>query len=257
MNSEINKQPSSDFIEGQLPPTEDPGVTMGVETFGAEWEIVRLQHENFRLQEENTQLRRELDETNAALVAAEERADHDSKTNVLNFTAFMKLLENEVDSHFAEDVVVVGFIDINAFKEVNDKLGHLLGDSVLEALAKGLRSSDHIAARYGGDEFVIAGKLTNKDDKAQDPQTRKRTLNASQRVFENRVYQIIESTLRERLDEVGMTVADIKNEIPDFGFATGFASTLDGYTNAVELVEAADSAMYKVKRASKIKNPQT
>jgi diguanylate cyclase len=54
--------------------------------------------------------------------------------------------------------------DINAFKKINDTLGHVAGDKVLQKVAQALRESfreNDFAARYGGDEFVVViEKLT-------------------------------------------------------------------------------------------------
>ena len=57
-------------------------------------------------------------------------------------------------------------LDLDGFKELNDKYGHLVGDSVLrqvaETIASSLRETD-IAARYGGDEFCIVAPATGLD----------------------------------------------------------------------------------------------
>jgi diguanylate cyclase (GGDEF)-like protein len=52
-------------------------------------------------------------------------------------------------------------IDMDHFKEINDTLGHLEGDNALRdmaAIIKGSLRSNDFAARYGGDEFVIAAR---------------------------------------------------------------------------------------------------
>ncbi|MEF9949502.1 MAG: GGDEF domain-containing protein, partial [Comamonas sp.] len=56
--------------------------------------------------------------------------------------------------------VLVGFLDLDRFKQINDQHGHEAGDALLcslgEQLAAAVRSSDMLA-RFGGDEFVIVG----------------------------------------------------------------------------------------------------
>ena len=84
----------------------------------------------------------------------------DPLTGLLNRGALMQAAETALEplrSSEAETVVVM-FADLDKFKAVNDTLGHAAGDRVLRAVARiiqqNMRSQD-IAARYGGDEFVL------------------------------------------------------------------------------------------------------
>jgi diguanylate cyclase (GGDEF)-like protein len=86
-------------------------------------------------------------------------AQHDSLTGLANRRLLAERLEQVLDSHRSEGThVAVCFVDLDDFKEINDALGHEVGDRVLLRLAARLqtivRPADTIA-RVGGDEFVI------------------------------------------------------------------------------------------------------
>ncbi len=86
-------------------------------------------------------------------------------TGVLNRYALEELLEREA-SRSERYAHSVGFlmIDVNRFKEINDRFGHAMGDKVLQAVATviqhSVRDSD-ILVRYGGDEFLVILPETN------------------------------------------------------------------------------------------------
>jgi diguanylate cyclase (GGDEF)-like protein len=83
----------------------------------------------------------------------------DALTKVYNRAAFNEFLNSEIRRSQALNYSLsVLFLDIDDFKKINDSLGHLVGDAVLEQLArllaKTLRRGD-IVSRYGGEEFVV------------------------------------------------------------------------------------------------------
>ena len=83
----------------------------------------------------------------------------DSVTHVFSRSFLRELLQNEISSAERNSrPLSLMMTDIDAFKEINDRLGHLTGDFVLEEVANILRScirgSDYIV-RYGGDEFLL------------------------------------------------------------------------------------------------------
>jgi len=87
------------------------------------------------------------------------QADHDPLTGLANFRLFRAQAEQTLARARREgDEVAVLFLDLDRFKEVNDRLGHADGDRLLRQVALRLRvflrESDSLA-RVGGDEFVV------------------------------------------------------------------------------------------------------
>ncbi len=95
----------------------------------------------------------------------EKRLLTDSLTEVSNRFAYIERMDNLLESTSAISHSVqhaVYFLDLDRFKQINDTLGHAVGDSILIEVAKRLKQllkNKDIIARYGGDEFVIT--LTN------------------------------------------------------------------------------------------------
>jgi diguanylate cyclase (GGDEF)-like protein len=94
-----------------------------------------------------------------------EVATHDEKTGLSNNKFFETILDMEMEKakRGYEDLSLI-IIDIDFFKKINDTYGHIKGDELLKKLAdvvkKQIRRSD-IAARFGGEEFVILLPETN------------------------------------------------------------------------------------------------
>lgn len=91
------------------------------------------------------------------------RAAHDTLTGLLN----REQLDVElVRVHQLPDRWALLFLDLNGFKDVNDGLGHSIGDDVLRIVAKRLSGAtrpDDIVARFGGDEFCILAPVPDRD----------------------------------------------------------------------------------------------
>lgn len=86
------------------------------------------------------------------------RALHDELTGLPNRAALREGLEASLSRLGEGDLLAVLFCDLDGFKDINDGLGHAVGDQVLVAVARRLRQrcrSADIVARFGGDEFVI------------------------------------------------------------------------------------------------------
>lgn len=88
-----------------------------------------------------------------------ELATHDDLTGIWNRRRFMGMLQEErLRSERTGSGFSVAIVDIDRFKQVNDRFGHLIGDVALKEAAgllqAGMRSTDRVA-RYGGEEFVL------------------------------------------------------------------------------------------------------
>jgi two-component system cell cycle response regulator len=83
----------------------------------------------------------------------------DALTETHNRRYFIEFLEREVGRSMRHNrSLAVILIDIDHFKDINDKMGHLVGDMALRELCQRVRSvirDDELLARYGGEEFAI------------------------------------------------------------------------------------------------------
>jgi len=155
----------------------------------------------------------------------------DSLTEIWNYRHFQQNLENEIQRHSRyKRTFSLMFIDIDDFKLVNDKHGHLVGDSILaqlaELLKKCLRGFDFLA-RYGGEEFVIILPETSDHE----------ALAVGKRILATVASNRFITVNREKT--IGITVTIGMSTFPqDAGDKTG-------------LIEKADAALYQGKEAGK------
>ncbi|GAA2903514.1 hypothetical protein Acy02nite_28830 [Actinoplanes cyaneus] len=150
------------------------------------------------------------------------QAHHDELTGLVNRRRFFALLEEAVRSGAG---VAVLYCDLDRFKAVNDEYGHEAGDEVLRVFADRLRGTlraEDIAARIGGDEFLIMGTGTTAGDA---------------------------DTLRRRIEDATSAPAGWQGHELPFGVTVGVAYGSGGDTSADSLVSAADADMYRHKTA--------
>lgn len=127
--------------------------------------------------------------------------------------------------------VLVAFIDLDGFKQINDTHGHEAGDllltTVAERLGLALRSGD-LLARVGGDEFVVVGMGPLPDEEAQELAV----LRFQRRLFEQSVLQL--PLPAQTLHYPGASV--------------GVVAVNPAETSIEEALRLADASMYAVKR---------
>ena len=153
----------------------------------------------------------------------------DPLTGAYNRRGFEEALEKEM-ARLRRDGVPVGLliIDLDKFKEVNDTLGHKVGDVVLrkvvECIKNTIRATDTVC-RIGGDEFAVV--LHNTD------------------VSGSRVvaYHIVKAVLETPIPIEGNKLLTVRLSIG--GMSTGNRTTKSG-----DLIHSADSLMYHAKRRS-------
>jgi PAS domain S-box-containing protein len=83
---------------------------------------------------------------------------HDGLTDLANPTLFRQRFEQALAAPHGGETVVVLYLDLDRFKDVNDNFGHAIGDGLLRAVAERLKSCvrrTDTVARMGGDEFAV------------------------------------------------------------------------------------------------------
>ncbi len=120
-------------------------------------ETARKESELYQLRAQALQLEIEEQRRTEAILA--HAASTDSLTDLLNRGAFFDMAEKAfAEAHEKSALLSVILIDIDHFKDVNDKFGHMVGDQALKITAGRLRGSlrsGDLIARYGGEEFIV------------------------------------------------------------------------------------------------------
>jgi two-component system, cell cycle response regulator len=156
---------------------------------------------------------------------------HDDLTGLLSGRSFFSELRREAERTKVDNLpFCVLMMDIDHFKNVNDTYGHLTGSKTLEEIGdtiiKCLRSGD-AAARFGGEEFA-AFLLDAEVGQAMVAAERIR------REIEAREFTVLRQGKPERTHHVTISI--------------GVAAFPDDSSDPIELVEMADSALYRAKR---------
>jgi diguanylate cyclase (GGDEF)-like protein len=123
------------------------------------------------LKRTNSQLEGEISERRQAQSKLNYLAYHDPLTGLANRRCFIERLEESLsESKRRGEKLAVLFIDLDQFKQVNDSLGHGVGDELLVSVAA--RLSEHVRlidmlARLGGDEFICLMEAVRSDDEVE------------------------------------------------------------------------------------------
>lgn len=196
----------------------------------AEWERDTAQQMASRLEALNSSLQAQVAENERLQGQLRAQALEDPLTGLHNRrhlfeagAALLSLLRRRGEP------LAVAIIDLDHFKQVNDRHGHDAGDRVLRAfadLARRETRTEDVVCRYGGEEFVL---LLPGADAAQAAA---------------RVNQLLPRFAAQRFD-------DVHGNVFSCSFSAGVAASTDG-TQALELLlERADAALYEAKNAGR------
>ena len=120
----------------------------------------RVEERTLELARVNAGLQAEVAERRLADQRVVHMAHHDALTGLPNRTLFADRVGQAIArAHRRDGKIAVLFLDLDRFKNVNDSLGHAIGDLLLTAVAERLTNclrEEDTAARLGGDEFIIS-----------------------------------------------------------------------------------------------------
>ncbi len=156
--------------------------------------------------------------------SARHQSLHDSLSNLPNRRSFLAALETALAASQEDGLFnIVAYVDIDRFKDINDTLGHSLGDELIVQVAARLNAmlapSDHLA-RFGGDEFAILRRSCWVEDAA-----------------------ILGADIRSAVAEA----FDLSGQITLVEVSVGMAVSHDHSASAEMLLRRADIALYDAK----------
>ena len=154
-------------------------------------------------------------------------AYYDMLTGLPNRARLRDLISEAIEGCPAGQHVALAFLDVDNFKDINDTLGHSAGDELLVEFARRLRAQiqpGDMLGRLGGDEFVVV--LPNRDA-------------AEAATVASRITEALVTPLRIGTRQVAMSAS------------MGISIYPDNATDIDTLIQQADAAMYKAKRAGR------
>ena len=145
----------------------------------------------------------------------------DALTGLLNRRALIERSSSLFQTQDKGNAVVVLFADLDGFKTINDTHGHHVGDRVLTAVANSIASTvrcEDLAARYGGDEFLLLLPNTS-----------------------NEGGELVAQRIRQTIDDYARNISI------DFSISIGMGRYPDHGCDLESVVDCVDKAMYRSK----------
>ena len=154
------------------------------------------------------------------------QAGHDSLTGLKNRAEFMESLKDCFNRYIqGKYCFALLFLDLDKFKEINDTLGHEIGDELLKSFATTLQEAvreDDVVSRLGGDEFTIILPKINSIEDAE--------------------------AIAKRVQDRCRTPYYLKGHAIQTSTSIGIALSTADFTHEEEIIHAADLAMYNAKQ---------
>lgn len=192
--------------------------------------VLRVQQASLKaLQKSELENQRLIESLESAHRRSSHAASTDHLSGLFNRREFIKISSERLQNQRAKRrLLAILFIDLDRFKTINDTLGHKVGDLLLQAVAgriQRLLGPDDLAARFGGDEFVVMLAGSRSEQQITD----------------------WVKILTEKLSTIYSLEGTELNTSPSIGISICPRDAQD----IDELIRCADAAMYSAKRAGR------
>ena len=155
----------------------------------------------------------------------------DGLTNLLLRRHFMEALKKELQRAKLHNLKLASLmIDIDHFKKINDKYGHLAGDKVLVKIAQIIKDSarrEDLISRYGGEEFAIVLAETDKEGT-----------------------KVVAERIKSQVEE---EIFQLDGEKANATVSIGISFFPDDTEDLMELIDLSDKALYEAKKTGRNK----
>jgi len=210
-------------------PEQRERILRGFDLGANDWLVRPVDENELRVRARN-QIRRKFyqDRLRADLGQALEMALTDPLTGFYNQRYLMRHLRGLMASGMPNGISVL-MLDVDHFKTVNDRFGHPVGDKALKAVAETLRGRTRVfdsIARYGGEEFVVVMPGSSPADARYAAERLRSSIEAMP-------FQATPGVMHTITVSIGVAYSDRRETTPE------------------QILQAADAAMYRAKRAGR------